>query len=385
MVRNYVLIVMMTIVGGGNMNFKKFFIFFIILTTLLTSCSNRKDSKDIKATANYKINTKTITDINNRNVQIPKNINSLICVGVGGLRFTTYMDSVDLVVGVEKNEVDLNIQKPYNYINNKKFSSLPIIGDNGTTYDEAIVNLNPDIIIASLDGSTADKLQQKLNIPVVTIPIVDNIFDNSCYKTIELLGDIYNKEDRAKDLTDYIKSLQRDLDNRTKNIPEDEKPSVYVGGISFKGLHGFDGTEANYSPLLAINTNSLADLTDEKGPFNIDLEQVLNWDPDILFLDINGMKLINEQYQSNPDYFNSLKAVQNNDVYSQISFRFSAINVELAFVNAYYIGKIIYPNKFEDIDPIKKADEIFEKILGVKYYDNLKNNNYELKELKIGD
>ncbi|HHX67908.1 MAG: ABC transporter substrate-binding protein [Miniphocaeibacter sp.] len=367
------------------MNFKKFFIFFIILTTLLTSCSNRKDSKDIKATANYKINTKTITDINNRNVQIPKNINSLICVGVGGLRFTTYMDSVDLVVGVEKNEVDLNIQKPYNYINNKKFSSLPIIGDNGTTYDEAIVNLNPDIIIASLDGSTADKLQQKLNIPVVTIPIVDNIFDNSCYKTIELLGDIYNKEDRAKDLTDYIKSLQRDLDNRTKNIPEDEKPSVYVGGISFKGLHGFDGTEANYSPLLAINTNSLADLTDEKGPFNIDLEQVLNWDPDILFLDINGMKLINEQYQSNPDYFNSLKAVQNNDVYSQISFRFSAINVELAFVNAYYIGKIIYPNKFEDIDPIKKADEIFEKILGVKYYDNLKNNNYELKELKIGD
>jgi iron complex transport system substrate-binding protein len=326
-----------------------------------------------------------ITDATGRQVEIPQVVQSIVCVNVGTLRFTTYMQATDLVIGVEQNEIEPRITKPFSYINNPLFSTLPVMGDNGTTYDEEIIKLNPDVVMAAVDKDTADNLQNKLGIPVVTIPLIDNMFDSKCYQTLALMGEVYGRQERANELIAYIKGLEEDLTRRTKDIPEEEKPTVYAGGISFKGAHGFDGTEANYSPFVAIGAKNLADLTGQTGAFNIDLEQVLQWDPDIIFLDFNGMALINEDYAANPDYYNSLTAIKEGRLYSQISFRTNAVNAELALADAYYAGKVIFPQQFADVDPAAKADEIFEMMLGTKFYDTLKEHGYEFKEMKLGE
>ena len=181
-----------------------------------------------------------------------------------------------------------------------------------------------------------------------------------------------------------MKGLQKDLDDRTKDIPDSEKPSVYVGGVSFKGHHGFEGTEAGYGPFALIHAKNLADTTGQNGAFNIDLEQVLSWDPDIIFLDFNGMSLISDDYAQNPDYYNSLTAVQEGKVYSQISFRSSASNLETALADAYYAACVMYPQQFADIDPVAKAGEIFEMLLGVNPYDKLQEAGYEFRPIEIG-
>ena len=49
--------------------------------------------------------TRVVTDACGREVTIPGTVKSVICVGVGSLRFTTYMDALDLLVGVEENEL----------------------------------------------------------------------------------------------------------------------------------------------------------------------------------------------------------------------------------------------------------------------------------------
>jgi iron complex transport system substrate-binding protein len=183
----------------------------------------------------------------------------------------------------------------------------------------------------------------------------------------------------------YLKAIQKDLDDRTKDIPDSEKPSVYVGGVSFKGHHGFEGTEAGYGPFVLIHAYNLADTTGQNGAFNIDLEQVLNWDPDIIFLDFNGMSLIKEDYAKNPDYYNSLTAVQEGKVYSQISFRSSASNLETALADAYYAACVMYPEQFRDVDPVAKAGEIFEMLLGANPYADLKEAGYEFRPIKIGE
>ena len=134
-----------------------------------------------------------------------------------------------------------------------------------------------------------------------------------------------------------------------------------------------------------INANNLADTTGQTGAFDIDLEQVLSWDPDIIFLDFNGMSLINEDYASNPDYYNALTAVQEGKVYSQISFRSSASNLETALADAYYAACVIYPEQFADIDPVEKAGEIFEMLLGINPYEDLKEAGYEFRPIEIGE
>lgn len=330
--------------------------------------------------------TRIITDSTGRDVEIPSRVESIVCVGVGALRYSCYMDAAGLVVGVEDYEVKEGMSRLYNYVNFDKFKDLPVTGTNGEPNIEEIITAGPQVIVMSSYASAdADDLQEKSGIPVVMVSGSDTTLDDNAYETIRIMGELYGKEDRAQELTAYLKGIQKDLDDRTADIPEEDKPSVYVAGVSFKGAHGFEGTEAYYGPFELIHANNLANTTDQTGAFDIDLEQVLTWDPEIIFLDFNGMSLINEDYADNPDYYQNLTAVKEGKVYSQISFRSSASNLETALADAYYAACIMYPEQFSDIDPVEKAGEIFTALLGTNPYEDLKEAGYEFRQITIGE
>ncbi len=354
-----------------------FFLSAVLCLSLFAGCQTTGENAG---------NTRTITDGAGRQVEVPEKVESIVCVGVGALRYTCYMGAADLVVGVEDCEKEPVISRLYNFVNIEKFQNLPVIGTNGSPFAEEIINVAPDVIVMSKSASVeADDLQAKTGTPVVVVPGSDTTLDDAAYETIRIMGQLYGMEKRATELTNYLKGLQKDLDNRTKDIPENDKPSVYVGGVSFKGHHGFEGTEAGYGPFALIHAKNLADTTGQNGAFNIDLEQVLSWDPDIIFVDFNGMNLIKEDYAKNPDFYNALTAVQEGKVYSQISFRSNASNLETALADAYYAACVLYPEQFKDIDPIAKAEEIFEELLGVNPYADLKEAGYEFRPVKIGE
>ena len=355
------------------------FLSICMILGLMAGCSTSTTTPDGGDEA------RTITDSLDRKVEVPGTVKSIVCVGVGALRYSCYMGAADLVVGVEDYEVKEGMTRLYQYVNFDKFKDLPVIGTNGEPYTEEIINLAPDVIVMSKSASVdADDLQEKTGTPVVVVPGSDAALDENAFETIRILGELYGKQTRATELTDYLKGIQKDLDDRTKNIPNSEKPTVYVGGVSFKGHHGFEGTEAGYGPLALIRANNLADSTGKSGAFNIDLEQVLAWDPDVIFVDFNGMKLIAEDYAKNPDYYNALTAVKNGKVYSQISFRSSASNLETALADAYYAACVIYPEQFSDVDPVEKTGEIFQMLLGANPYADLKEAGYEFRPIKIG-
>ena len=350
---------------------------WVLLAALLCGCAPVNQNQQM---------TRVITDCQGREVAVPEKVESIVCVGVGALRYTCYLGAQDLVVGVEDYETKGGMDRLYNYVNFDKFKNLPVIGTNGVPYSEEIIALSPDVIVMSAYASVeADDLQSKTGTPVVVVPGSDTTLDTGAYETIQIMGQLYGMESRATELTNYLKGIEKDLADRTKDIPDSEKPSVYVGGVSFKGHHGFEGTEAGYGPFALIHANNLADTTGKTGAFDIDLEQVLSWDPDIIFLDFNGMKLINEDYAKNPDYYHSLTAVQEGKVYSQISFRSSASNLETALADAYYAACVMYPEQFQDVDPVAKAGEIFEMLLGANPYEDLKEAGYEFRPIKIGE
>ena len=321
---------------------------------------------------------RTLTDSKNRTVEVPKQVDRVVCVGVGALRYSCYVGAADRVVGVEDYETKAGMSRLYNYVNFDKFKDLPVTGTNGEPYVEQIIDVAPQVIVMSAYASCdADELSAKTGIPVFVVPGSDTTLDDAAYETIRLLGELYGLETRAQELTKYLKGIQTDLD--------DQKPSVYVGGVSFKGQHGFEGTEAGYGPFALIHAKNLADTTGQTGAFNIDTEQVLAWDPDMIFLDFNGMPLINEDYQANPAFYNSLTAVRSGKVYSQISFRSSASNLETALADAYYAACVLYPEQFADIDPEAKAGEIFTELLGSNPYPDLKEAGYAFRAITLGE
>lgn len=339
-----------------------------------------------EASASAEEEIRTITDGADRDVAIPEKVESVVCSGVGALRYTCYMQAQDLVIGVEDYEQGKDISRGYSIVNGEQFAKLPVIGGNGDPYAEEIITAGPDVIILSAhSGADPDQLQQTTGIPVVVIPGSDGMMDEDAYETFEILGEVYGKEERAKELTGYMDQIKEDLETRTSQVPDEEKPTVYVGGVSFQGVHGFDGTEAGYGPLAAIGAKNLADETGQTGAFNIELEKVLAWDPDVIFLDFNGMELINENYGENPEYYEQLTAVQEGNVYSQISFRSYASNLDMALADAYYAASVLYPEQFADMDIEEKVTEIFETFLGEDISGELKENGYEFRPITIGE
>lgn len=357
---------------------KKLFALFlaaVICLVLFAGCSSPADPGG----------TRTISDAQGRQVEIPERVERIVCVGVGALRYTCYMGAEDLVVGVEDYETKEGMSRLYNYVNFDSFRDLPVIGTNGEPYVEEIIDVAPQVIVMSRYASVdADELQAKTGTPVVVIPGSDATLDDAAYETIRILGQLYSVESRATELTNYLMGLQKDLDERTKDIPDADKPSVYVGGVSFKGQHGLEGTEAGYGPFALIHAKNLADTTGQDGAFNIDLEQVLQWDPDIIFVDLNGMDLMEEHYASDPYLYDALTAVKEGKVYSQISFRSFASNLETALADAYYAACVMYPEQFKDVDPIDKAGEIMMMLLGTDPYADMEEAGYGFRPITFG-
>lgn len=307
-----------------------------------------------------------------RTVDVPAAPAKIIGVGSSSLRLICYLEAVDKVVGVELSEQTDSVTCTYRHVNHDLFATLPVIGDGGskgiTPNEEAIVQVAPELIIASVDKDTADALQQKVNIPVVCITLSDIVFDQVFYDNVEMLGKVLGKEQRAADIIKYMKDAEADLAKRSGAA---EQKSAYAAGISFRGGHGFAGTEAGFPPFAANNVKNIADEGAATGCFDIDLEKVSAAQPDYIFVESSNIGLVKEDVDNNPDYFRNLTAVQNGNVFSLVSYRFYATNVDLAIANCYQVGCSVYPDQFSGIDPTAKLDEITKFFLGAELSQDL--------------
>ena len=88
-----------------------FFLLAVLCLSLFAGCQTTGENAD---------NTRTITDSAGRQVNVPDKVESIVCVGVGALRYTCYVGAQDLVVGVEDYEVKPGMTRLYNYVNLNK-------------------------------------------------------------------------------------------------------------------------------------------------------------------------------------------------------------------------------------------------------------------------
>jgi iron complex transport system substrate-binding protein len=320
----------------------------------------------------------TVTDLLGREVSIPAKIERTVAIGPGALRLYVYAGNLDYIVGVEQMEVDSSTGRPY-LLANPSLAELPVIGQGGPNNapdPEKILMVTPDVIFSTYatEASTADELQAKTGIPVVTLSYghtgfgATNLFGQGVPDSLLLIGKVIGDSTKAQGAVDFLQQALEDLGKRTSDMPDADKPSVYVGGLGARGTHGIESTQGNYSLLNAIHANNVVDETGEGGSIMIDKEKLLAWDPDIIFIDQGGFAVVLEDYQKNPVFYESLSAVQNGKVYAQLPYNYYNTNIDTAIANAYYLGKILYPAAFADINPEQKADEIYQALLGQPAY-----------------
>lgn len=331
--------------------------------------------------------TRIIVDAQGREVEVPGVVEKVAALGSAS-RMMTYAGCADKIVGCNDLEKEGNYGMPYAYVNKDHFANCTSISSGGsgdTLYEEALVMLDCDLIFYfGADADTLNDLQNKMAVPVVGL--YASSFDSAdFFQTLRIVGEVMGTGEHVENVISSIESWLTDLNDRTKDIPEEEKPTVYTGALGFRGPHGFEGTSANFAPFVAVNAKNVADETGEKGTFLVDLEQVSVWDPDYIFLNPSSMYLVNEDYKVNAGFYEDLSAVQEGKLYTMVSYNYNWSNMEIAIADAYFVGTVIYPEAFADVDFSEKAEEIFNIMLGCDYLSVLEENGCGFGTLTIGE
>ncbi len=367
------------------------FLTILMSVLLLAGCGGTAGTKEAGTVPTTpQAQKQKITDLVGREVEVAVPVQRVVAIGPGALRLVTYTEGAAMVVGIEEIEKKPNLGRSYTMAY-PDLLKLPSIGQGGpdtAPNEESLVSAKPDVIFVStlVDKEKANQLQAKTGIPVVVLSYSSSTtsFDENLYRSLTMLGTILGKEKRAQDVVAYLKQNEKDLADRTKGVPESEKAKVYVGAVSMKGVRGIESTQAKYPPLMFIGAKNVVDETGKSGSFMIDKEKLISWDPDILFLDAGGYALVTEDYKKNPAFYQSLRAVKNGKVYNQIPYNNYSANIDTAFADAYFAGKIIFPKQFQDIDPIKKSDEIYQFLLGKPLYADMARNLGGFIKLELG-
>ncbi|KJR46626.1 Vitamin B12 ABC transporter, B12-binding component BtuF [Desulfosporosinus sp. I2] len=357
---------------------------------LLAGCGGTAGTKEAGTVPTVaKVQKHKITDLAGREVELAVPVKRVVAIGPGALRLVTYDEGASMVVGIEEIEKKPSPGRSYMlaYPDLKKLPSIGQGGPDTAPNEESLVGVKPDVIFVStlVDKEKANQLQAKTGIPVVVLSYGNAAtFDENLYNSISMIGVIIGKEKRAQDVVAYLKQSEKDLGERTKGVPEGNKAKVYVGAVGMKGVHGIESTQAKYPPFMFIGAKNVVDETGKSGSFMTDKEKLISWDPDILFLDAGGYALVTEDYKKNPALYQSLSAVKKGQVYNQIPYNNYSTNIETAFADSYYAGKIIFPQQFQDIDPIKKSDEIYQFLLGKPLYSEMERDLGGFKKLELG-
>ena len=324
------------------------------------------------------LSARTITDLGGRTMEVPDKIERIVALR-GALSLICYLNLADRVVGVEHHET---IQTSWvgargrSYrMANSDLGDLPIIGSRNKPQPEKIIGTKPDIILLGSGGERlARQLKQQTAIPVVVVDSGDlGGSKQRFYRSLQLIGKLCGVEKRSQAVLDQIETQIAQLASRTQDLSPSEQKRVYVGGLQFKVAHGILGTSCNYPPFDMVNADNVVDnLTVNRklirGRFTLKKETFINLDPDVLFICESGLTIVGKELDD-PLYKN-LKSHVSGQVYLLMPHYYGA-DPATVLSEAWYIGKMLYPERFQDIEIPKVADQLYTFFVGRPLYQEM--------------
>ncbi|MDR3295502.1 MAG: ABC transporter substrate-binding protein [Clostridiales Family XIII bacterium] len=241
--------------------------------------------------------------------------------------------------------------------------SLPVFGQfygkNATMNFEEIIKAAPDVIIDVGEvkdgiGADMDGVQAQTGIPVIFVEATLR----SMADAYDALGGVLGVQERAADLSGYVRDVLAVADENNAKIPAGEQLRVLFGGGEY-GLNVSGAGSVHAEVLDAAGAENVAVLghVSDSGGDEVSVEQVLLWDPDVVILapDSNYGDIFKDSVWAD------VAAVRRGTVYEVPSGPYSWLDrppsVQRA-LGVLWLGNLLYPNLY-DFDMAKKTTEFF--------------------------
>ena len=275
----------------------------------------------------------TVTDREGNEVVIPTNIEKIVSTAPSNTEILTALGMGDKIVcmdtysegieGVNKDVVKMDFSAPD---------------------AEAIIGLEPDIVIASgynKAGSSDDpfKSLSDVGIPVVYIPSSDSI--EGIYKDIEFVASVVGKEDKGKEIIDDMKSDIEEIAKVGKTITDKKKVYIEIGPAPT--LYSVGGSTFLNEMVEIVGAENIFE--DQDAWISPSEESVIDANPDVILTTVNYVENPTDEIKSREGW-EHINAVKNNEVYYIDSD--SASRPTQNIIKALNeIAKAIYPDKYD--------------------------------------
>ena len=298
--------------------------------TLFTACTAKNEAPA----------TRTVVDMSGTEVTIPAQVNTYVESWFAHNAVDLMLNKAEgmLVTCVNKNS------QPWMYIVCPNFYKAVSTNFSADMNLEEIIAAKPDVVFGS-----NEKYRDMFT--AVGIPFINCSFKtyDEMIRSVQLTAEVFGGEavDIANRYTAYLKERLDCVAKRVGDIPEEKRTTVAHGNSIYE--LNFDGANTIIDEWIKYAGGINAAAEGMTGNLQtISMEQVLQWDPDVL---ITGKpKNQVDQVMSDPAWAN-LKAVKNGRVYSNPKgvFAWDRYGVESA-LQPQWCAKLLYPELFEDFD-----------------------------------
>jgi iron complex transport system substrate-binding protein len=253
-----------------------------------------------------------------------------------------------------------------------EYQDLPDIGSFHNIDLELILELRPDAVLMRSQHPAAEEVFESAGIPAIYIRETETNF----VENLRLLGYIFGRQDEAEEYIDWRKDLLNSIEEKVEDIPEEDKPKVYIEwGRQYTTINEA-GTR--------IATMGGRDIFEGEVPrrsiyIDLDAEAVTKRNPDIIIIvggrgsgyitdDITELKEIREELMSRVELQN-VAAVKTGKVYvlSHYITGTGCCHGGRDFVQEAYLAKWFNPTYFEDFDPKAIHQEYLTRFQGLDW------------------
>ncbi len=294
--------------------------------------------------------TRTVTDMSGVEVEIPYEVNTYVESWFAHNAVDLMLDRAEgMLVTCASKE-----QHPWMYIVCPNFYDAVSVKFSTDMNLEEIIAAKPDVVFGSNDN-----YREMFN--NVGIPFINCSFKNydQMVQSVKLTAEVFGGDAvaLADKYADYLYSRLDWVSDRVKDIPDDERTTVAHGSSIYE--LDFDGANTIIDEWITYSGGINAAAEGLEGNLQtISIEQVLEWDPDVLITGRPQEQV--DQVMSDPAWAN-LTAVKNGRVYSNPRgvFAWDRYGVEAA-LQPQWCAMTLYPELFEDFD-IKAEVKTFYK------------------------
>ncbi|HCI5132635.1 TPA: ABC transporter substrate-binding protein, partial [Escherichia coli] len=305
---------------------------------------------------------RTFTDQIGREVKVPDKVDRIVVLQHQTLNLLVQMNATDKIVGVMSNwkqQLGSNYARLAPELSNKAS-----LGDLTHVDAEKLVALHPQVVFVTnyAPQEMIDKISS-LGIPAVAIslrhddegernklnPVMadeEQAYVKGLYEGIMLIGNIINKPEEAKALIKATENGRRMVSNRLQLLPEEQRVRAYMANpeLTTYGSGKYTGLMMKHAGAVNVAASTI------KGFKQVSIEQVIEWNPQVIFVQNRYPAVVNE-IQSSPQW-QVIDAVKNHCVYLMPEYAkaWGYPMPEAMGIGELWMAKKLYPEKFNDVD-----------------------------------